>query len=200
MSDHAPDSSSRRPPPLPRVAFQGALGAYSEIAIRDGWPGGAEALPHPTFRDTVASVLDGRADFGVIPVENAIAGRVSVALEALAEAGDRLVHGSELRIPINLSLLAPPGATIDSIQRVWSHPMALAQCRIFLARHGGMAPEPHEDTAGAAEEVASIGDVALGAIASEAAASRYGLVVLARNIQDAVMNWTRFIVISRRDA
>jgi prephenate dehydratase len=183
---------------VPRVAFQGAFGAFSEMAIRQRWPGGAEARPYHTFQGAVDSVLAGDTDFAVLPVENAIAGRVTAALDVLDAAGDRLVRQSDLRVDVRLCLIAPRGATLESVRIVHSHPMALSQCRIFFARHDWLTPAPHEDTAGAAGDVAEWNDVTIGAIASEAAAVRHGLEVVARNIEDMPANWTRFLVVSAR--
>ncbi|MES2522690.1 MAG: prephenate dehydratase domain-containing protein [Gemmatimonadota bacterium] len=183
---------------LPRVAFQGALGAFSEQAIRQHWPDGAQARPHRTFGEAIASVLAHDADFAVIPVENAIAGRVASAVDALDAAGAALVHRSDVRVIVRLCLLAPQGATMAGIRSVYSHPMALAQCRIFFARHEWLTPVPHEDTAGAAEEVAGMRDVTRAAVASDAAAERYGLDIIARDVEDVPVNWTRFLIVSAR--
>lgn len=183
---------------LPRVAFQGAFGAFSEIAIRQQWRDGADARPHHTFSDAIASLLAHDVDFAVIPVENTIAGRVVAAEDAIASTRERLVQQSELRVRVRLCLLAPAGATLAGIRRVHSHHMALAQCRIFFARHEWLTPVPHDDTAGAASDVASWLDVTQAAIASDAAAQRYGLDVIARDVEDTRANWTRFVVLSAR--
>ncbi len=185
-------------PRLPRVAFQGAFGAFSEIAIRQQWPGGADARPHHTFAEAIASLLAHDADFAVIPVENTIAGRVAAAEDAIAATRERLVQQSELRVLVRLCLLAPSGATLAGIRRVHSHHMALAQCRIFFARHEWLTSVPHEDTAGAASDVAAWRDTTQAAIASDAAAQRYGLAVIARDVEDTRANWTRFVVLSAR--
>lgn len=185
---------------IPRVAFQGALGAFSEMAIRQRWPEGADARPYGTFQAAVDSVLSRETDFAVLPVENAIAGRVQAAHDALDAAGDRLVRQSDLRVDVRLCLIAPRGATLHGVRVVHSHPMALAQCRIFFARHDWLTPAPHEDTAGAAADVASWNDVTVGAIASQAAAVRYGLDVIAPNIEDMPANWTRFLIVRAREA
>lgn len=182
----------------PRVGFQGTFGAFSEQAIRQQWPGGANACPHHTFDDVIESVLARRVDFAVIPVENAIAGPVTNAVAALEAAGDAIVRRSDLRINVKLCLMAPRGATLDGIRDVHSHPMALAQCRIFFARHGWLTPVVHEDTAGAAEDVAAWNDVTVAAIASDAAATRHGLDVVVRHIEDFSANWTRFLVVTAR--
>lgn len=180
----------------PRVAFQGELGAFSELAIRQQWPTGAVPVPCRTFPDAIAAVREGDAAYAVIPVENAIVGAVKVALDALRAAGIEIVERSELRVPIHLCLLAPRGASLAELRNVHSHAVALAQCRIFFARHGWLEPTPHDDTAGAARMVAEWSDRTIGAVASEMAAERYGLEIIARHIEDVPANWTRFLVIS----
>ena len=196
MTASNPPAESK--PGVPRVAFQGAFGAFSEMAIRQQWPDGADARPHGTFQDVIDSVLARQADYAVIPVENAIAGRVAAAVDALDSAGDALVHRSDMRVDVRMCLMAPPGATLEGVRVVHSHPMALSQCRIFFARHDWLTPMPHQDTAGAAGDVAAWNDVTIAAIASHAAAIRHGLDVIARNIEDVPANWTRFLVVSAR--
>ena len=184
--------------PIPRVAFQGTFGAFSEQAIRQQWPGGADALPHHTFDDVVASVLARSVDFAVIPVENAIAGPVANAIEALDAAGDGIVRNGDLRINVKLCLMGPRGASIDGVRAVHSHPMALAQCRKFFARHAWLTPVVHEDTAGAAQDVRVWNDITIAAIASAAAAARHDLEIMARGLEDDPANWTRFVVVNAR--
>ncbi|GAB1343391.1 hypothetical protein MASR1M101_25180 [Gemmatimonas sp.] len=184
----------------PIVAFQGFLGAFSEMAIRQQWPDGATPLPSGSFPEALAQVLEARAHFAIIPVENAIVGPVKVALDALAAVGDRVEARAETRVPVHLCLMAPAGATLAGLRDVHSHPVALAQCRIFFARHSWLVSTPHTDTAGAAHDVAAAGERTRGAVASEMAAERYGLEIIARRIEDVPLNWTRFVVVSRRDA
>ena len=192
-----PDDQPVNPPlARPRVAFQGALGAFSELAIQQQWRHHATPVPCDTFDEALDRVIARDADFAVIPVENAIAGRVDTAVAALQRAGDRVQRCGELRAPIHLCLMAPQGATLDALRLVRSHPVALSQCRIFMARHGWLTTEPHADTAGAAYDVASLGDYTIGAVASDAAAERYGLRILAHSIEDVPANWTRFVIVS----
>lgn len=183
---------------IPRVAFQGEPGAFSELAIRQQWPQGATPVPSATFPEALAHVLAQRADFAVVPVENAIVGPVQVALDALAAVGDAVDVRAETRVPIHLCLMAPAGATLAALRTVASHPVALAQCRSFFARHEWLAGTPHADTAGAARAVAEAGDRTRGAVASAVAAERYGLDILANHLEDVPHNWTRFVVVSRR--
>ena len=161
------------------------------------WPNGAEAIPCDAFDDVVERLARGDVDAAVLPVFNVIAGNVQAALAAIADAGTCVTTTDSLRVPIEMCLMALPGATLESVRIAYSHSIALAQCSRFFSRLPHIVPRPHADTAGAAREVASRGDVSLGAIAGEAAAIRYGLNILERAIQDVPDNWTRFIVLVR---
>ena len=183
----------------PRVSFQGEPGAFSELAIRNVWPSGAVAQACASFEEVVAVLLDGSVDFAIVPVENAIAGPVQRALVVLDANADRIRRVMESRVSVHLFLMAPTGATLDKLRVVRSHPVALAQCRIFLAQHPWLRAEAHDDTAGAARHVAQCGNLTMGAVASEAAASQYRLEILARNVEDVPANWTRFVVVERRE-
>ena len=182
--------------PTPRVAFQGELGAFGELAIRQQWPGGAAPVPCRTFPDAINAIRQGSVDYAVIPVENAIVGAVTVALDALHEARLEVVTCGEVRVPIHLCLLAPRRASLAELRCIHSHAVALAQCRLFFARHGWLEPVVHADTAGAARMVAELGDRTVGAVAGELAAERYGLGIIAQRIEDMPANWTRFLVIA----
>jgi len=178
-----------------RVAFQGEPGAYGEEAIltyfgRDA----AEPVAMPTFSAVCDAVTTSSADAGVLPLENSLAGTVGDALDALA-AGSLMVVGEVLQ-PIHHHLLVLPQATIADVTQVTSHWQALSQCDRFLAEHG-WSVVPAADTAGAARDVAARRDPRVAAIASERAASLYGLRVAAREVQDAAENVTRFAVIVR---
>jgi prephenate dehydratase len=196
--DSGQDVVSRATKDAPRVAFQGEPGAFSEIAIQKAWPGGAHAHPCTTFDEALARLLDRTVDFAIIPLENAIAGPVKVALTALEANEAQIRRVMELRVSVHLCLMAPQGATLAGLRIARSHPVALAQCRIFLARHSWITPEGHYDTAGAARDVARENDVTIGAVASEAAASQYQLTIIARNVEDVSANWTRFAVVELR--
>ena len=182
-----------------RVAYQGEPGAYSDVAVGQYYHDRATGLPCATFADALRHVIDGSADAAMLPVENAIAGPVHAALDAIEQAGSVLVRLAEHRVVIVLCLLGVPGAMLASVKRVRSHPVALAQCRIFFARQPWLEAEAHADTAGAARELAESGDGTSAAIASELAARRYGLEVLMRGVQDVPHNWTRFVVLMRHD-
>ncbi len=199
---HHTDMLGQHPTPvnvaaLPRVSFQGELGAFSELAIQKHWKGRAIAVPSERFEDAIARIADGTADFSVIPVENAIAGPVQAALTALGVAGSHVQSVGEVSVDIELCLMAPAGASLTEVRAVYSHPMALAQCRQFVSGHPWLSARRHADTAGAARDIAQRRDLSVAAIAGAPAAERYGLEILARAIQDAPGNWTRFVVIGR---
>ncbi len=178
------------------IAFQGEPGANSDMACRAAFPY-MTTLPCPTFETAMGAVQAGRSELAIIPVENSIAGRVAdlhsllphTRLKIVAEHFQRVEH----------CLVGLPGASLKSIRSVKSHVQALAQCRNFLRSHR-LQPLVHADTAGAAREIAEIGDKSVGAIASSLAARIYNLKVLARNIEDADHNTTRMLVFSREGA
>jgi prephenate dehydratase len=175
------------------IAFQGAPGAYSDLACRTVFPG-RTTLPCPSFEDTFAAVNEGRADLAMIPIENSSAGRVADIHHLLPESGLHIV-GEHFQ-QVHHQLLAPQGATLETVKIVRSHVQALSQCRRFLLARG-LKPVVHADTAGAAAEVAAQGDPSQAAIASSLAAETYGLQVLAADVHDSAHNTTRFIVMAR---
>lgn len=186
-------------PERSRVAFQGELGAYSHEAIVQRWCGEAQPVAAATFGDVLDAVTAGRAEFCVIPVWNSVvgdvvAGREAVLLGATNTYGLAVVGDTHL--VVRHQLLAPAGTTLDEIRTVASHPTALAQCGGFLARHPRVRPRPVYDTAGAALEVARWRAPGCAAIAGRAAAARYGLAVIASDIQDVPNNVTHFLVLA----
>lgn len=194
-SPASPSIDTASSAPVPRVSFQGAPGAFSELAIRQQWPNGASPVAQATFADAVKCALDGDADFAIIPVENVIAGPVHAALHVLNGLSERFVQCDEMKLNVRLCLMARAGSNIRNVREVLSHPMALAQCNTFFAQHTWLTPVVHNDTAAAAIHVATEHSPNAAAIASEAAALRYRLEVLAHDIQDIRQNWTRFVVL-----
>jgi prephenate dehydratase len=175
------------------IVFQGELGANSHIACAEAYPGHTP-IPCPTFEDALAAVANGKADLGMIPIENSVAGRVSDIHHLMPNAGLHII--AEHFLPIRNQLMAPKGATLKGLKTVESHIMALGQCRNYIRRLGIKAVVA-ADTAGAAKEVAERGDTTRAAIASRLAAKIYGLNILAENIEDESHSTTRFIVLSR---
>jgi len=181
-----------------RVAFQGELGAFSEEAVHLLFGDGVEALPRREFRDVGAAVARGEAEYGLLPIENTLAGSVVASYDVLA--GEALEVVGEVIAPIHHCLLGVPGARLEGVRRVLSHPIALAQCTRFFLEHPGIEAVAAYDTAGAAKEVAEKDDPATAAIAARAAAWRYGLEILAADIEDRPDNQTRFLVVARPGA
>lgn len=173
------------------VAFQGAPGANSHVAVRETFPDGLP-LPCFSFEDAIDAVKDGRADCAVIPIENSLHGRVADMHFLLPESG--LVITGEHFLPIRYALMGL--GPIEGVKVAVSHPQALGQCRHWLKAHG-IAPESYPDTAGAAALIAERGDPAVAALAPPPAAEIYGLQTLASDIADAAHNTTRFVTLAR---
>ncbi|HET9783255.1 MAG TPA: prephenate dehydratase [Candidatus Dormibacteraeota bacterium] len=173
-----------------RIAYQGEPGAYSDEAVAALFAD-AQATGFPTFRQTFDALEIGAVDAAVLPVENSSAGVVQEVSDLLWELpGLRIVRDHVQ--PVRHCLLGWPGP----VERALSHPQALAQCERYL--HGRqIRPVSFHDTAGAARAVAEQRQPGTAAIASKAAATRYGLYVLAESIQDDSENRTRFVVVER---
>jgi chorismate mutase / prephenate dehydratase len=178
-----------------RVAFQGTEGAYSHIAARKYFGASAvEFIGFPTFAAALAEAERGDAGYAFLPIENTTAGSINETYDLLRHT-DLQIVGEEI-LEVRHCLLAVPGATLEGIRRVTSHPQALAQCGRFLAQLSGVSVLPFVDTAEAARHVKEAGDPGLAAIASEEAGALHGLTVLARDLADQEENWTRFVVVS----
>ena len=180
------------------VAFQGEPGAYSEAAVLHLYPE-ATSVPCEQFETVFRTVSTGDADAGVIPIENSLFGSVHINYDHLRAHPVHICGGQFMRI--RHCLLAPAGASFDTIRTVRSHPQALGQCRHYLQDTLPRATaEPAYDTAGAAQAVAEVQDVTEAAIASAQAAAHYELQVLASGIEDDAGNYTRFLGIEPGDA
>ncbi|MFN8081170.1 MAG: prephenate dehydratase [Kineosporiaceae bacterium] len=176
-----------------RVAYQGEPGANSDAAVREVFPQFAP-LPCPTFEDAFEAVTTGLAEFGMIPIENSIAGRVADIHHLLPESGLYII--GEHFVPIHFQLMVVPGTRLEDIRQVRSHIHGLAQCRKIVRQYGWTA-HVADDTAGAAREVAELGDPSVAALSPRLAASLYGLDILAENVEDEHRNTTRFLVLAR---
>jgi prephenate dehydratase len=139
-------------------------------------------------------VESGQAEYGMLPVENAVAGSVTRAYELLMEHDLRVYAETILRV--RHMLLVVPGTQLDELERVRSHPQALAQCQRYLGRHD-LKGEPAFDTAGSARDLAANPEPGVGVIASELAAELYGLEILDRSVEDYAFNYTRFFILAR---
>lgn len=178
------------------VAFQGVPGAYSEQAIRQHFGDSVDVHPCPTLTELFSVIQMQHVKYGILPVENALAGAVSQAYELLLDHDLRIQ--AEVILHVHHSLLAPPDLSLDKMTHVRSHPQALAQCEKFLKRQG-IQGIPSYDTAGSAKIVAEEKPNGTGAIASPLAAELYNLTVLAEEIEDVPFNFTRFFVLGHDD-
>ncbi len=180
-------------------AYSGGRGAYAEQAILRYYDDGALALPTANFREVINAVIDGRADFGMLPIENSLAGSVYENYDNLALYDDIEIVGS-VTLRIEHSLLACKGASIDGLTHAYSHPQGFAQCVDFLDKYPSWKHIETDSTSGAASLVAASGDLTKAAIASEVNAGIYGLEVLRSGIETNPRNYTRFVVVSRAGA
>lgn len=178
------------------VAFQGEPGAYSQQAVRQHFGPGAATLPCRSFTAIFDAIHHGQADHAMLPVENTLAGTVIPAYDQLLDHDLRIQ--AEVVVRIEHCLLAPPRTEIGELRRALSHPQALAQCERSLRRLG-IEPVDHYDTAGAARDLAANPEPGTAAIASALAAEIYGLDILAHNLEDQLLNFTRFFVLGPRE-
>lgn len=183
---------------LPRVAFQGEEGSYSQEAAQQVFADGFTPLPQVGFSDVFAAVESGNADYGIVPIENSLVGSIHQIYELLLSSD--LMVGGEQNLRIVHALIATPGITLDQIKSIQSHPMALAQCQRFLKSHPEIKVVPAYDTAGSVKALKDSGDTQAAAVASRFAAQLHGMTVLAEGIQDETDNFTRFLLLSRTES
>ncbi len=179
-----------------RVAIQGELGAFShEAALK--LVANASIVPFSHSIGVFSALSTGKVDAAAVPIENSLAGSVSEHFDLLLAHDVTVVAETRLRIRHNLITLKD--TTESDIVRVFSHPVALAQCKQFLGAHPAMEPFAFYDTAGSVKQLVEIGDRHAAAIASEAAARTYGAKILAANIEDNSENYTRFFLVKRAE-
>jgi prephenate dehydratase len=172
------------------VAYHGAPGAFSHEACLRFLPS-EESVGLPSFADVIRSVEAGESDYGILPLQNNNVGGVDEVQELLKQTSLKVL--SKHPLPIRIQLLGLPGSSLDQVRTAVSHPMAIKQCMETL-RALGIASEEASSTSAAAQDLKN---PAKAALASEAAAEAYGLVVLKPNVHDCEVNETTFIVVSR---
>lgn len=177
-----------------RIAFQGERGAFSEEAALCLLGEEVQLVPCATFAGAFRAVAAGEADYVLAPVENSLAGAVQWSLDLLAES--ELGICAEVILPIVHNLIGVPGARIEQIRSVESHPVALAQCERFFQANPGIKRIAAEDTAGSVRETLSRGDPARAAIAGRRAAEIYGKEILREHLEDNPANFTRFFLLA----
>ena len=179
-----------------KIAIQGEPGSFSHEATLALVPG-AVIVPCSVSADVFKALMDKSVEGAVIPIENSLAGSVLEHFDLLLTHDVRVMRESELRIRHNL--IAISGTTVGDIDRVFSHPVALAQCRRFLAEHPRMESFAFYDTAGSVKQLVELRDRHAAAIASESAAHFYGAEILQADIEDNPENFTRFFLVRRTE-
>lgn len=175
------------------IAYPGTAGSFSHGAAQDAFPGSA-CVSYTTFPEAAKAVVDGEADYALLPVENSFAGAVLPTYSLLEKLPLHIV--GETMKAVRHQLLGVPGASLSDIRIIASHPQAIAQCDAFLQTLPGVQIIPSANTAISAREVSQLGDRSRAAIASAEAAKEYGLIPLAENIQTSATNTTRFFILS----
>lgn len=181
----------------PRVAFQGERGAFSEEAAIKLLGEEIELVPQQTFAALFDSLQTGAADYLVAPVENSIAGIVQPSVSRIRASSFVILN--ELELQIDQHLIGCPGVTLDTIETVHSHPMALAQCTRFFEQHPRIKAVVADDTAGSVAEMIKQNDPKIAAIAGRHAAEVYGGEIILESIQDHPKNHTRFVLLSVKE-
>lgn len=180
-----------------KAVFQGEHGAFSEDAARRAFGNEVVTLPRRSFEEIFEAVIGGAADVAVVPIENTLAGSVIKNYDLLVEHDLTIMGEVVLRVMHNL--IAAPGVRLEQIKRVYSHPVALAQCTRFLAKVAHIEVVPAYDTAGAVKMIMDCGRRDEAAIAGRSAADVYGAQVLAAGIESNDQNFTRFFLLARPD-
>ncbi len=180
-----------------RVAFLGPEGTFTHLAARHQFGGSSQSLPQGTIQAVFQAVERARADYGVVPVENATEGAVDSTLDAFLDSPLRIC--AEILLPVDQALLLRPELDLGAVRRVYSHPQALGQCRRWLEAH---LPQADRIEAPSTSEAARLAreDAEGAAVASELAAELFGLKVAETRIQDLAANATRFLVLGPKAA
>ncbi|MEL6674184.1 MAG: prephenate dehydratase domain-containing protein [Bacteroidota bacterium] len=179
------------------IAIQGVSGSFHEIAARKFFGEAIELSMCNSFPALFDCLEEGKADYGVMAIENTVAGTLLPNYALLRNSQYRVIGEIYLRIQHNL--MSMPGQRLEALTEVHSHPMALQQCKVFLKQHPHIRLIEREDTAGSAEWIQQGRRKGVAAIASTAAARHFELEVLAAGIEDNPLNFTRFLVLAPED-
>jgi prephenate dehydratase len=177
------------------VAFQGEPGAYSEAAAYEHFGPDISSLPCDTFEKVFVSVSNENCTYGLIPIENSLAGSIHRNYDLMLRNDLKII--SEYYLRVNHCLLALPDVKLEDIRRAHSHPQALAQCEANITQLG-FEPVAERDTAGSARLIREKNDTQAAALASQYAAKVYDLEILKENMEDNPANFTRFLALSKQ--
>lgn len=178
-----------------KIAIQGGAGAFHEIAALHYFGSdNVEIIPTLTFKDLFKTLKMQHADYGIMAIENMVAGSILPNYNLLRESNMKIIGEIYLRIIQNL--VAMPGQTIDEITEVYSHPMAILQCQVFFEEYPHVRLIESIDTALSARDIAEKKQMGIGAISSSQAAEKYGLEIMYPSIETNKMNYTRFLILA----
>ncbi len=178
-----------------RIAIQGTQSSFHDLAAKKFYGQDVTILACRSFRETCEKVLNNEADYAVMAIENAIAGSILANYNLITEFHLKII--GEVRLKVELHLIALPGTSLDQVKVIRSHPMAIAQCGEFLAKHSEWKVEEWNDTAVCARQIAQGFLKNVAAIANREAAIENGLKILVKNIETSGLNSTRFMILSK---
>ncbi len=179
-----------------KIAYQGEAGSFSEAAAESLVKKNREMVPCQTLENVFDSVQNGKAEFGLVPIENSLIGSIHKTYDLLLD--HKLHINAETQMRIVHCLIAPKGVSLKKITKVYSHPVALDQCRNFFKANPTIAPISYYDTAGSVKMLSQSGAKNSAAIAGPHAAEVYGMKLLKRSVEDEKNNHTRFFMLSKK--
>ncbi|UCG29056.1 MAG: prephenate dehydratase [Bacteroidales bacterium] len=180
---------------MKKIAIQGGYGAFHEIAAVHYFESEEiEIVPRNTFKDLFKSLKMRQAEYGIMAIENSLAGSILPNYTLIRESGQRII--GEIYLRIRQNLVALPGETLETISEVFSHPMAILQCQEFFDQHPRIRLVESPDTALSAKDIQEKKLKGTGAIASQLAAEKYGLSILCCGIETNKVNYTRFLIVT----
>ncbi|MEA2105777.1 MAG: prephenate dehydratase [Bacteroidota bacterium] len=179
-----------------KISIQGIKGAFHEKAARNYFKKDIRIIPNITFEEVISSVISGAADFGIVAIENTLSGTIHSNLNLIRQSELNIV--GEEYLPIHQNLIATPGTNIGDIEQVYSHYMAINQCRIFFQKYPQIKLVESEDTALSIRTIANKKIKNVAAIGSKLAADYYGMEILVHNIETHKNNYTRFLILGKK--
>jgi prephenate dehydratase len=181
-----------------KIAIQGGYGAFHEIAAIEYFGDeNIEIVPRNTFKDLFKALQEGHVDYGITAIENSLAGSILPNYGLLLESNMKVI--GEIYLRIRQNLVALPGQKIEDIKEVYSHPMAILQCQKYFDNYPDIKLIDSIDTALSAKKIADENLTGIAAIASELAAKKYKLEIIADEIETNKMNYTRFLILQDRN-
>lgn len=177
------------------VAIQGSISSFHDVAARKYFGETANVLECGSFREVCSKIEQNQADYGIIAIENKVAGSILLNYQLIETFGLKIL--GETFLPIQLQLLVKPGTQLSEIKEIISHPMALGQCQLFLSGLEGVQVTEFKDTATSAKLIQDSPGNHIAVIGGPKVAETYGLEALLENVSDETWNYTRFYILSK---